>query len=518
MKYPKLPDGFSGPGTAAVRALPEGTFATKRDPKYVAKTTNVASRVTLDGSDEYISNGLWGAEETGHPRSGDAADETFAGTTTAINYVNATLNQYIELVNVDGDMLWVGTEQVGLSGSIRTYTQTLCFGGKYDAARAQTFTRTIDHGIYTTSGFNFMRYGKPSYFGQVSRGTGTAKKVGCVNMRANGTDAYGNQLTTPWMDYAYSDDTKESVQLPMPSGTRYYTSNGQAPIVTKTTIYVFIFETYYYDVTAGATTVPSSPPPVWLFRSVDKGATWAAPIDVVSVFPRLGAALALTGQPMYETYASSLSVMETNQLFAVTGDNSFVFTIPYETVLPAYAIGNHYPDVIMVDGTGAAGVTFTADGSLHGMLTAVTYVGAGKVVAAYTHLEGASDFVDFWSSTDSGATWTRHASPTGFDCPLQHAYIGSNYLLTDEAATADTNGSVLISAWDQTNGSYYVYSTTDLGTTWTRGGRITEPIDPSAFAATYGTSGFQYDQIVVVTEPSSDRDIDPALPTRYFAT
>lgn len=520
MTYPKLPDGPSSAGAAAVRALPEGSFQTIRNASYTAKTAGAFSRVRVEGADEYLTIGLTEVDGIGKPLTGDSPDDSFTTSTVYISRYDSGLNIFISLLNIDdGEWVWVETVMTSSPGaSVKTFTQHLVFGAVDDPANRITFTRAYDNNVYTVIPFYFFELGYPAYYGQVQVGTDLFKKVVLINSHLAGANSYGINYLSFTLDTAISNGMSSSVALPFPAN-RHYVAEGFAPIVTKTSISVVVFETFYYNPAVGATTVPSSPPPVWITRSTDGGASWSSPVNIVTAFPRLGAALALSSADMYELYASSLSFMSSFREVVVTGDDSFIMVIPYETVLPGFHTGNHYPDMIRVVGGTAYPVSF-GDSSQHGIVTALAYMGAGKVVAAYTHLyniSGTEDgsFVDFWSSVDGGITWVQHASPTGFNNNLSHDFVNSNYLLCDEPATDTDNGSLLITAWDQTEGSYFVYSSTDLGASWTRGGRITQAIPPGDFYATYGTAGDQFGKLEVMKSAASLRDLDPALPTRY---
>ena len=528
MDYPKLPDGPSPQGSAGSRALGEAEFQTKYGSDF--KAVNKAEgfqRVTLNVKDTYLTNGLWNfpTPTAGVPRAADSAFLDMHNTVVSVNYYNPIEDVFLSLVNIDGRFVWHGIEAGTATGDVRNYWQYIVFGYKDDVARRVTFSNVRDNGIYTVIPFYFQFAGTPAYIGPVTVAGSVVKKVGACNMRNGGTDSYGNVLLEPWVDYAYSDGTHNSVQLPMPTtGTHYYTNTPSAPIVTKTAVYVIIFETYYYDPSSiggsgSALTPPTSPPPVWLLRSIDNGTTWGSPTNVVSAFNRLSTYPTMGGltpdSDMYMTYASSLTFMSAVAVHAVIGDDSFLYAVAYENVLPSLATGNRYPDVIKVTGGTATAITFTTDTSQHGGITALAYMGAGKVMAIYTHYDVSTVLIDFWYSTDSGTTWTRRTSPTGFDCTLSRKFMGSDYLICDVAATDATDGVALITAWDQTEGSYFVYATKDLGATWTRRGRITAAIPPGDHDTVYGTGGGQYDQLQILRGPTSPRKLDPALPARY---
>ena len=507
MTYPKLPDGPSGPGSAAVRGLGGVTFQRKVGADYTAHIKDGYSRVTLGQRDLYLTTGLnTTALPGGVPRGANNFRAKFHSASVAVNRLDST--GYYELTSMRTSFVSTTAVQAAAYSDTYKLTQTATFA----PTKSVSFEAWYSTAYYQVSGYNVQRYAALAYFGTSVNG----RRLGCVTMRDSGAvDVYGNKLLTPYITYVYSDLTTSVSSLSIAAGTRYYTPVSKAPIVCKSAVYLVIPEVFFYKVSAGATTTPSAPPPIWLLRSPDAGFNWNTPVNMAPYFPRAnGIVPSLTSQGMFEQYAVTLTNDHGNSVFAVCGDDAFVMARQFTTITGDHSTGDVYPELVRVSAGTVTPLSLTTDTTMHGVITALVYVGQNCLIAVYEHLTGSSDTIDFWSSTDLGSTWTQNA-PNGFNCTVNHAFVGSNHLFVDQAATATTRGTVLITAWDQTVGAYFVYATKDLGATWVRKGQITAAINPATHDAVYGTGGYQYDQLGILCGAASPRKLDPALPTRY---
>lgn len=493
MTYPKLPTGPSPQGCAGARALGDTTFQRKRSADFIATVKDGYSRVEVLGGDIYATNGKL-TSSSNSPLALDHVTGAGHKTSYITNWYNSS-NIYFEAIQ---------TERGLLSHNYASGQQTV----KFSTSLSVSFTRW-----YNSNWFDDY-YAQPSYFGRVQKGGNTVVKLGAVTPVQSGVmDAYGNNLLLPKMVYIYGDGATSSVGLPLSVGTtgapKYFFNTQRGPVVTKNYIYVLVFETCPYGGAA-----PGAPLPVWLCSSID-GVTWSAE-NILSKLPHLNSSPGSWATQAL-AYCNTAADADYWTHGVACGDGSALFSVTSTWFTGNTQTTEHYPDLVRVDNGVSTALTLTTDTTLHGGVTAMVYVGNNKLMLTYSHfnVSNAVDFVDFYSSTDNGNTWTYHNTPTGFNCPLIHEYMGSNYLVLDKAAGPSDNGSVLMTAWDQTAGAYYIYATADLGATWVRKGRITQPILPANFAATYGTIGYQYDILRIIPGVGSSRKLDPALPTRY---
>lgn len=95
-----------------------------------------------------------------------------------------------------------------------------------------------------------------------------------------------------------------------------------------------------------------------------------------------------------------------------------------------------------------------------------------------------SSCVVFQTSTDAGATWSRHLVPTpaGFSPVATSVFIG---------ADPTTKGHFTVALLDQSGADILVYQTPDSGNTWSGGVKVSEDTTKTHFApwATYSPKG-----------------------------
>jgi hypothetical protein len=516
MTYPKLPDGPSPPGAAAVRALGDAKWQRKVGPDYVATVKDGFSRVEVLSGDTFVATGLWDAtHEDGFPRASVGYLGTFYkyGTTTARIDANGV---YIDMVNVDG--LLVRTDALGITPTThnRQGTQSVRFGTKSTTELAATFSWWGSNEYFTMLPYYYPNYMTLSYFGPVTKGATTVKKLGCLTMQDSGAvDAAGTKLLNPVMRYVYSDKTSDTSTITMPAGVRHYSCQGW-PLVLKNRIILILFELPFIAA-LDALSTPKFIGPVWLISSTDNGMSWSTPEDIRGSFNRVGAlnaATFLASGYNWASYVSMVTHMDALRVQVAIGDDSAIFATPYYVPLGTTPLV-YYQQMVRITNGVVTPLLLTADPLVHGFITAMVYVGQSKLLAVFIEDGWNTDNVSFWYSTNNGDSWTRQATVSGFNCDVRHKYVGSNYLLVDTAASTTTSGTVLITAWDQTEGAYYVYATKDLGATWVRKGRVTDKILPATHDAVYGNYGYQYDRLDVLRGATSTRKLDPALPTRY---
>jgi hypothetical protein len=147
----------------------------------------------------------------------------------------------------------------------------------------------------------------------------------------------------------------------------------------------------------------------------------------------------------------------------------------------------------------------------------IIHVGAGVVIAkkvsdgavpGSTSYESWENPITMLRSMDNGASWQTFV-PAGLDAPLVAQNFG--LIAIDKAVTDKSTGRILMTGWNAAKQAYYIYSSTNLGDTWKRGGRVAKPDTFKPIGAPIGNSpGADYDFIRMYNRP-----VDPALPDRY---
>lgn len=293
MKYPKLPNGPSGPGAAAVRGLQAtaDSFQTKHGVGYKAQLKDGFSRVELSGEVVYTSMGF-GVSDTlktmgsSDYRQGFAVTQRIAGVSCDRGYAAGARTDPPVDTESTYDYPFTPPPVAGTGWSKPpggppwtspvTYQRRSILERPFQGSgNAQFFngSLTFERIDYLPDGMALLRPAgmEVLYMGRVLKDGDPDVKTAVFFLRDLGrVDSVGRTLYDPAVSFFFSKGAAEHYAMPMPSGERDYET--PRAVVTKDRIYVVIAEKLF---AYGPRDLSRDyRPPVWLLRSADGGTTW----------------------------------------------------------------------------------------------------------------------------------------------------------------------------------------------------------------------------------------------------
>jgi len=259
-------------------------------------------------------------------------------------------------------------------------------------------------------------------------------------------------------------------------------------------------------------------------RTMDSVRVLALPGDVALIFAETAHALSwLNGETLTTFSASHARRINVTRIAYSDGvvSSSHVWQSPY------YIPSN--PSAPVLSGLQAANPQGVIAGEGLPRIQGAAYLGNGVVLAkkssGHAGIYGSlhptfpdpanvatGHDVSFMRSLDFGVTWTEFV-PFGFDSSMQNQYFGD--LITHQAQTENSQGSVLTTSWDGT--SYHVYESKDLGDTWQKRARLAKP-DTFRRMDSWrpGDGGRHFGELRQVG--TRIRPVDVSVPNRYKRT
>ncbi len=567
MNYPKLPNGPTGQGTAAARALDSAgsPFQTIRGVDFKSQLKDGFARVEKLGGVIYRTRGTY--------KSG------------VLGYYGATDYRQAFHRGLDGAGVNCDLGVHAMSNPVYQATET----GMYTYPRSPSANETrefkvlsfLDHihiGLKRVNNAPPLQYfstysvaAQPSsrpvrtqtlYMGRHKKDDTLRTHAISLYLSDRGrVDGAGRKLSDPTITHHWAGLAPVTSVLPIPLSLANTEFEMPVGVVTKNFVYVIVAERFS---TSGPRDLTRDyRPRFWLLTSSDKGETWTTrdvrdplagrlyevlPLQAVGWpghpvgFPEtasisldvnghatasgdFGYTLPSTGEAIYPfgiadggSYNAALQIVVRTMTAAAVHDDKAVFSYSYYDA-GSSALRREQRTLLVGDGgdTVASQYTDLASPAYLRYFQSLVYVGENTLIAKEVEAEDATlagiDLtVRFAVSTDGGLTWTRSA-PTGFPSALKNQYFGN--LFVDTRRTIDKPAVVLITHFDTVESAYYVFYSKDYGASWKRGARIARPDYPYRVdSMLQGDGGGNFEDLTA-TAMQSARPVDAALPKRY---
>jgi hypothetical protein len=535
-KYPRHPTGPSGFGESGVRRLQGkgGDYQRSRPSSdLLSIQSGDFSRVIIEGEPEYLSTGN---DLTLKVRDTNRYQQPFKPSLARIGRspVNLGGGTYAtsraDFVFIDEPLT---LEYEVLPGVVQNatfrvaqYNQTVRFGGYF--VRGELMANYVGFYIYQFSGTSqqvyikaadtVANYGRREQAGRSAVGVGTGFALGRY-------DAVGRPLSDVFLYRMSRQADNETLPLVPSAFTREEAEFWpQHPlIVLKDYTLTLAAETHFrpgpYD--------PSEDyrPKFWIAATPnDEGFGTFTYTDMTpTIFagalvpdPEGFAPIQYWSTTRGRQYGADLSATLLTLMngIAVVGDNQFIMA--WQHRMPGG--WRQRVAVVSIAGGSASGVlTYESDDNTNRasvpLWQNIVHLGNGVVLAKIiSGWPGTGHTVTFRRSMDGGTTWGAAFSPSGFESALLNQFYGD--FIVDERLTDERPGKVLIPAWNAATLAYHVYESRDMGSTWTRRGRIYTPNEfrrVDTILTGDGGGNFRF----LVPGPSRTRPADITLPDRY---
>jgi hypothetical protein len=476
---PKLPNGPSAQGAAGVRAL-GGGYQVRYAADFVAKTRGEFSRVEATGGYPYNSKGVYKA---------GTASSAFIASSYKAKFVKTS--QIIAVLDCDFGKTASWNISWNYFYTYYTATQRVTVKGVVIDSFALRLTvvenNTLLPPVY--------------YIGRVKTSEGTAALVGTVSTKDLGrTDTNGFICADPVIHRTFilPDGTAASDEtgITVPLNDEAYVSPRWA--ASSAIIYVLLAHSHY-----AVSGTPTATAPVYLCTSRDLGYTWEH-VDI--------AAYAFGDFPLTSYSQANAAVASAFMaMYVVMMDNDeALIAFPRKT-----AAGTYGSRVVKLSGLTATTVYDGAPGALVPYPASLVFAGDNTIVMKRNlGYDGINYDTDFLVSFNRGDTWDTY-TPTGLDAPLKNQYFGD--LKVDMAANGRGRAArILMTGWNPSDLSYYVYSTVNYGLSWTRGAKITESdVFRRVDTTISGDGGGNFRTLNIFSTPNSPRTVDVSVPKRY---
>jgi hypothetical protein len=286
MKFPKQPNGPSGPGAAGVRSLLDtgADFTTRRGPGFVARVKDGFSRVEVTGGPVYTAAGRVGdaikvaqAEDPrqnfrpSHLAYGISADLGFAVSHVLNSEAQSNHTATYTYANADPEF---GTTDYPIVYVRRTMSWTINIGrtDKVDAPQATfTFATQLQQNLNNVREC-INRTVDLCYFGRVIKNGKADIGVGAYYLAPGSRSDNGKAMLDVVAARIYRDAPPEAARLAMPFGDREYLP--PRAIASSGCIYVIVFEALTGAWLGPRDTSRDYRPPVWLLTSTNNGDSW----------------------------------------------------------------------------------------------------------------------------------------------------------------------------------------------------------------------------------------------------